>query len=69
MDNITLGYSFERLFKAAKYEGISGRLYLTAQNVFTITNYSGMDPEITNGIDNSLYPRPFTMVFGLNLNF
>lgn len=69
MDNVTLGYSFEGLFKAAKYQGISGRLYLTAQNVFTITNYSGMDPEITNGIDNSLYPRPFTMVFGLNLNF
>ena len=69
MDNVTLGYSFDGLFKAAKYQGISGRLYLTAQNVFTITNYSGMDPEITNGIDNSLYPRPFTMVFGLNLNF
>lgn len=65
MDNITLGYSFDKLFGA----GISGRVYATVQNVFTITNYSGVDPEVSSGIDNSLYPRPFTTVIGLNLNF
>lgn len=69
MDNITLGYSFNSLFRGAKYKGISGRVYATVQNVFTITNYSGIDPEVPSGIDNSLYPRPFTTVIGLSLNF
>ena len=69
MDNITLGYSFDGLFGGSKYKGISGRIYATVQNVFTITNYSGIDPEVASGIDNSLYPRPFTTVIGLNLNF
>ena len=69
MDNITLGYSFDGLFKGGKYNGISGRVYATVQNVFTITKYDGIDPEISSGIDNSLYPRPFTTVLGLSLNF
>ena len=69
MDNITLGYSFADLLKSGSYNGISGRVYATVQNVFTITKYNGLDPEIANGIDNSLYPRPFTMVLGLSLNF
>ncbi len=69
MDNITLGYSFDGLFKGGKYNGISGRVYATVQNVFTITKYDGIDPEIASGIDNSLYPRPFTTVLGLSLNF
>ena len=69
MDNITLGYSFANLLKGKSYNGISGRVYATVQNVFTITKYKGLDPEISNGIDRSLYPRPFTMVLGLNLNF
>ena len=69
MDNITLGYSFSGLFKGASYGGISGRVYATVQNVFTITKYKGIDPEIPSGIDNNLYPRPFTTVLGLNLNF
>ena len=64
-DNITLGYSFNKLFNAP----ISGRVYLTAQNVFTITEYKGLDPEINGGYDGSLYPRPFVGIFGLNLNF
>ena len=65
LDNITLGYSFQKLFR----ENISGRAYVTAQNVFTITNYSGIDPEVSGGIDNNMYPRPFTLILGLNLNF
>ena len=68
-DNITLGYSFENLFKCAKYHGISGRAYVTASNVFTITNYDGIDPEVFNGYDNNVYPRPFSLIVGLNLNF
>ena len=38
-------------------------------NVFTITNYKGIDPEVFGGIDNNLYPRPFTAQLGLTLNF
>ena len=64
-DNITLGYSFKSLFGAK----IEGRAYLTAQNVFTITGYDGLDPELKEGIDKNIYPRPFVGVFGLTLNF
>ena len=63
-DNITLGYSFEKIFGL-----ISGRVYGTVSNVFTITNYKGIDPEVSGGIDNSIYPRPFTAMVGVNLNF
>lgn len=69
LDNITLGYSFEGLFKSGRWAGLSGRAYVTAQNVFTITNYEGLDPEVASGIDNNPYPRPFTTVIGLSLNF
>ena len=68
-DNITLGYSFGGLFKAANYQGLSGRVYASATNVFTITKYDGIDPEVSGGIDNNMYPRPFTMLVGLSLNF
>ena len=68
-DNITLGYSFQNLLKGHKYEGVSGRIYATASNVFTITKYKGIDPEVKDGIDNSIYPRPITFMLGLNLNF
>ena len=68
-DNITLGYSFEDLFKAGNYNGLTGRIYLAATNVFTITKYDGLDPEVFGGIDNEIYPRPFTIQCGLNLNF
>jgi iron complex outermembrane receptor protein len=62
-DNITLGYSFDNFFKT------SGRLYASATNVFTITKYDGLDPEVGGGIDNNIYPRPFTLLLGLSLNF
>jgi len=39
------------------------------QNVFTITRYKGLDPEIFNGIDNNVYPRPRTFLVGVNLGF
>ena len=64
-DNITLGYSFDKIFG----KEISGRIYGTVQNVFTITDYKGLDPEINGGIDNSIYPRPLTSIIGLSLNF
>ena len=68
-DNITLGYSFENLLKTGNYHGLAGRVYATATNVFTITKYKGLDPEIFSGYDNSMYPRPFSVIVGLSLNF
>ena len=64
-----LGYSFDSLFKCGNYKGIGGRIYATASNVFCITKYSGIDPEVFGGIDNNLYPRPISFILGLNLNF
>lgn len=64
MDNITLGYSFQNLF-AAK---LSGRISASVQNVFTISKYSGLDPEC-GAIDSNIWPRPRTYTVGLNLNF
>jgi iron complex outermembrane receptor protein len=45
------------------------RVNVTAQNVFTITNYDGVDPEVGNGIDNNMYPRPRTFLVGASFNF
>ena len=68
-DNITLGYSFANLFKGGSYKGVNGRVYATCNNVFTITKYKGLDPEIANGVDQNMYPRPISFIVGLNLNF
>lgn len=65
MDNITLGYNFENI----KNGDVRLRLYSTIQNVFTVTDYDGLDPEINGGIDNNFYPRPQTVLFGFNVNF
>lgn len=64
MDNITLGYNFNKLFKSS----IKGRLAFSVQNVFVITKYSGLDPEGW-GIDNNIWPRPRVYTLGLNLTF
>ena len=72
MDNMTLGYNFGSVCK-----GISNlRAYLQAQNVFVITKYKGIDPEIpgNNGtalipVDNNFYPRPRVYMIGFNIQF
>ena len=64
MDNITLGYTFDK-FKTPGTIRVWGGL----QNVFTVTNYSGLDPEVFGGIDNTIYPRPRTYMLGANFNF
>ncbi|MCC9062888.1 SusC/RagA family TonB-linked outer membrane protein [Flavobacterium piscisymbiosum] len=62
--NITLGYNFDKAIKGAVL-----RLYASANNVFIVTNYTGVDPENFNAIDNNFYPRSRTFSFGLNLDF
>lgn len=70
-DNITLGYSFTRLFSSNHYKGIDGRIYATVSNPFVISGYDGIDPERTHGsgVDGSVFPRPTTYTLGLKLNF
>ncbi|MGC3977538.1 MAG: TonB-dependent receptor [Paludibacteraceae bacterium] len=73
--NITLGYDLKRLLPKLPISQM--KLYVTAQNVFTFTNYSGMDPEIgysagdsyTKGIDLGFYPSARTYMIGTNIKF
>jgi TonB-dependent starch-binding outer membrane protein SusC len=62
MDNINLGYTFREVFK----DKLNIRIGAGAQNVFVITKYSGLDPEVEGGRDNNFFPR--TRSFFLNLN-
>ena len=65
--NITLGYTLPALL-IKKAQLSTARFYITAQNLFTLTKYSGFDPEIgTSGIDNSVYPVTKTISIGVNL--
>ena len=65
MDNMTLSYMFQNLINGKANLGLS----FTVNNAFVITRYEGLDPEIPNGIDNNIYPRPRTYVFGINFQF
>ena len=65
MDNINFGYSFDNFFT----EKINGRVSFAVDNVFVVTDYTGLDPEVSGGIDNNIFPRPRTFILGLNLNF
>jgi len=63
LDHITIGYTFNELI------GKSFRIYSTIQNALTLTGYSGLDPEVFGGIDNNIYPRSRTLIFGFSVDF
>ena len=76
--NITLGYTFPKaLLKKVKIDNV--RAYVNIQNLYTLTKYTGYDPEVgastqdstglTFGVDNGRYPSPTTYSFGLNITF
>ena len=65
MDNLTVSYDFGRVFRNA----MGLRASLLVQNVFTVTGYSGVDPEVPNGFDSSFYPRPRIVSLSLGLDF
>ena len=75
ISNVTLGYDFSRLIKGNWIS--KARLYISAQNLLTITKYSGMDPEIgygfdedwVSGIDLGYYPSARTFLVGVNIQF
>ena len=64
-DNITLGYTFTDLLN----NKLKLRLYGAVQNPFVITRYKGIDPEVFDGIDNNVYPRPVSYTIGLIATF
>ncbi len=64
MDYVKLGYNFGRIANIADLS-----LNFMVQNVFSITKYEGVDPEIADGIDNNFYPNPRTFSLGVNINF
>lgn len=67
LDNINLGYNIGRVLK----DRANMRVTATAQNVFVITKYSGLDPENASdsGVDGNIYPRPRIFSVGLNFDF
>ena len=64
MDYVSLTYNFRKIVKKVDLQA-----NFVVQNVFTITEYDGIDPEISGGIDNNFYPNPRTFSLGLSLNF
>ena len=65
MDNLTLSYDFGRLF----HDTVGINLGATVQNVFTLSTYKGIDPEVSGGIDHQFYPIPRTYSLSLGLTF
>lgn len=65
LDNVTIGYNFTNFLNTKA----NAKLSLGGQNLLLFTNYKGIDPEISGGIDNNLYPRPRMYTLGLNVNF
>jgi iron complex outermembrane receptor protein len=65
IDNITLGYTFSKLWNTQS----NLRLSFAVQNVCTFTGYSGVDPEIYSGIDTNTYQHPREYILSLNMNF
>ena len=65
MDNVTMGYTFPKWLEGKA----SLRLFTGVQNVFVITEYSGLDPEVTAGFGNTIYPRQRSFLFGANVKF
>ncbi len=64
LDNLSIGYSIE-----SDSDNMRARMSFTVQNMFTITKYKGLDPEVNGGIDNNFYPRPRTFMLGVTLNY
>ncbi|HMS68601.1 MAG TPA: hypothetical protein PKD18_10700 [Saprospiraceae bacterium] len=69
--NLSIGYTFP----ASSMKNLTGnvverlRVYVSSQNLLTLTKYTGYDPEIVGGVDFGTYPQARTILFGLNLGF
>ena len=75
VQNVTIGYDFKKMFPKMPFA--QARLYVTGQNLYTFTKYSGQDPEIgygggdswSSGVDLGFYPSPRTFLVGVNIKF
>jgi len=65
MDNMSAGYNFGEILG----QKLKARISFTVQNAFIITKYKGLDPEVSGGVDNNIYPRPRVYLLGVNLTF
>lgn len=65
MDNLFAGYNLGNVFGGKT----TARVAATVQNLFVITKYTGLNPEVSGGIDNNIYPIPRTYTLGLNIGF
>ena len=65
LDNVNLGYNFTDFMT----KGNNLKVYAMVQNVFVVTKYSGVDPEVFGGIDNGYYQVPRVYSLGLNFQF
>ena len=65
MDNCYVNYNFGKILGGKTNLRVSANV----QNVFVVTRYTGLDPELSGGIDNTIYPRPRTYSIGVNLDF
>jgi TonB-dependent starch-binding outer membrane protein SusC len=65
MDNINAGYTFREVYA----DRLNVRVGLGVQNAFVITNYSGLDPEVSGGLDNNYFPRTRSYFFNVNFEF
>ena len=68
LKNIQIGYTLPKKV-TEKFLCSRLRFYVTASNLFTVTKYSGYDPEVGSGVDYGNYPQSRTFTFGLNANF
>lgn len=64
LDNFSVGYNFVEI-----YRKLNARVSFTVQNMFTVTKYTGLDPEVNGGIDNNFYPRPRTFLLGVSIGY
>lgn len=67
--NVELGYSFAKLLKKSKSPVSDVKVYVSAENLFTVTSYSGLDPESTDLMDYGTYPQARSFLFGVNVKF
>lgn len=69
LKNVELGYSFAKLLKKINSPISYLKIYVSAENLFTVTSYSGLDPESTDLIDYGTYPQARSFLFGVNVKF
>jgi TonB-linked SusC/RagA family outer membrane protein len=69
LKTVTLGYTLDKFTRSIIKQPLKLRLFITLENLFTITGYKGYDPEIAKGVDLGTYPMARTLLVGANISF